>query len=291
MYRIEYVIEINENGSASWTIEFSFPEGQDATFKQLSDYRYFSDTFVKNVKSLVNTTKEKVNRANMTAEKFIMKVSGDQNVVQYKFYWREFAETDGTSIKIGDIFEVEGLFFQGDGKVNIVYPSNYVVESVSPTPDEESGQRLIWYGTVYFKTGEPKIVLKEKTAFGFTEVIQKNAFIIVSAMALVGAGFTSFYYYFFKSRKKGIKEPAIIKTSFPDVPEIEDDEEKIIILLKTAGGSLYQSTLADLCGFSRSKASKLLKTMENAGKIRREEKGREKVVILIERNEESQEKT
>jgi hypothetical protein len=292
VYQIEYTIEIDKNGSATWTIEYSFPDGQDATFRQLSDYGYFSDTFVKNVKSLVNATREKVNRANMTVEKFVMKVSGDQDVMQYKFYWREFAETDGTSIRIGDVFEVEGLFLQGEGKVNIVYPPNYVVESVSPRPDEESGQRLIWYGTAYFKIGEPRIVLREKTAFGFTEIIQENAFVIAGTIALVGAGSISFYYYFFKLRKKGMKEPAIAKTRFPpEVPRIEDDEEKIINLLRAAGGSLYQSTLADHCGFSRSKTSKLLKTMENAGKIRREEKGREKVVTLIERNEESKERT
>ena len=62
---------------------------------------------------------------------------------------------------------------------------------------------------------------------------------------------------------------------------MEDDEEKVVNLLKAAGGSLYQSAIADQCGFSRSKASKLLALMERKRKIRREKKGREKLVTLI----------
>ncbi len=79
------------------------------------------------------------------------------------------------------------------------------------------------------------------------------------------------------------KEVVVAKPPVPpSVLGIEDDEEKVVNLLRAAGGSMYQSTIADHCEFSRSKTSKLLTTMENKRKIRREKKGREKVVTLIE---------
>jgi uncharacterized membrane protein len=44
---------------------------------------------------------------------------------------------------------------------------------------------------------------------------------------------------------------------------------------------MHQSKIAEKCGFSRAKASKLLKVMENKAVIKREQKGREKMVTLI----------
>lgn len=66
-------------------------------------------------------------------------------------------------------------------------------------------------------------------------------------------------------------------------PNMLDDEEKIVRLLKSTGGRLLQSIIADRLKFSKSKTSNLLKMMEAKGKIRREQKGRDKVVILIEK--------
>ena len=285
-YQLEYRIEVHADGSATWIIEHVFARGEDeAMFKQLTDPTYFSDTFVKNIKSLVNASREKTGRMNMTVEKFVMTASvlDSYRVVKYEFYWRGFGETEDAWIKIGDVFEAEGLFLYGEGTVNIVYPLEYTIESISPRPNAESGQTLTWYGIKDFGTGEPKIVLRQKAASGapgFMEIMKENAPIIASLIALVVVSSTSLYY--FKLRKKEMKE--IIGAKAPTPPSvlgIEDDEEKVVNLLRAAGGSLYQSTIADHCGFSRSKTSKLLATMEKKGKIRREKKGREKVVTLI----------
>lgn len=280
-YQLEYRIEVRADGSATWIIKHVFVKGEDeAMFAQLSNPIYFSDTFVENIKSLVNATKGETGRMNMTVENFVMtvSVSGSYSIVEYQFHWKEFAETEDTRVKIGDVFEVEGLFLYGEGTVNIEYPSEYMIKSVSPRPNAESGQTLTWYGIRDFETGEPRIVLREKAASGFIEIVKENALTIVGLIALVG--FSSISFYYFKLRKK---EVMVAKPPVPPgVLAIEDDEEKVVNLLRAAGGSMYQSNIADQCKFSRSKASKLLKTMESKGKIRREKRGREKVVTLIE---------
>jgi len=285
-YQREYRIEVRPDGSAILVIEHRFIKGEnESLFRQLSDPIYFSDTFAKNIKSLVSTAAEKTGRLNMTAKNFVMTASvlDSYSVVKYQFYWIEFAGAEDSRVKIGDVFGVEGLFLYGEGTVKIVYPREYIVESVSPTPHAESNQTLTWYGIEDFRLGEPKIVLRERGTYGFMEIIQANAILIAGSIALVGVGSISFYYYFFKARKKVVKGLIIsAKAPLPlKVPKIEDAEETVMNLLRTAGGSLYQSTIADQCEFSRSKTSKLLATMESKGKITRKEKGREKVVTLI----------
>lgn len=60
------------------------------------------------------------------------------------------------------------------------------------------------------------------------------------------------------------------------------DEAKVVKLLREAGGSLYQSTITKQLGFSKSKTSGLLKNMEKQGIVRRQKKGREKLVMFTE---------
>jgi DNA-binding MarR family transcriptional regulator len=288
-YQLEYIIEVHSDGSATWTIRHVFPRGEgEAAFTQFSNYKYFSDVFVKNMQLLVEAARNKTGRTNMTVERLKIEVS-DVNayrIVTYQFYWVEFARRENARLEIGDVFEIENLFLYGEGRVSILYPLEYGVESVSPKPDVETVQGLIWYGIGNFETGEPKIVLTKKVAFGFFEILLNNAFVVTGSIMLIGVGFISFY-YIIKSRKKWKEETAKIEALLPSrVPKIEDNEEKIVNLLKAAGGSLYQSTLAERCGFSRSKTSKLLKEMENCGRIRRKVKGREKIVMLIEQIEE-----
>lgn len=282
--QLEYRIEVHADGSASWIIEHRFLKGEnESLFAQLSSPTYFSDVFVKNIKMLLNATKEKTGRMNMTVENFVMiaSVLGSYSVVTYQFEWQGFAETADTRIMIGDVFTVDGLFLYGEGTVSIQFPSEYTVESVSPSPHAQSNQTLTWYGIKDFGVGEPKIVLgQEKAAYGFLEIIKANAPIIASLITLVAVSSISFYY--FKLRKKETRETISAEAPVPSgVLRIEDDEEKVVNLLRAAGGSLYQSKIADECGFSRAKASKLLAAMEKQGKIRRVEKGREKVVTLI----------
>jgi len=273
--QLEYVVEIYTDGSARWSVE-----QRGITIS--TSFESF-DVFVKNSSLLVNLAREKTNR-NMTAEDFSMNVnkSGSYTVVKYQFFWNGFAEVRNAHIIIGDVFNVEGFFsyLYGDGAIHVFYPSNYTVESVSPQPHESHTQTIGWYGIADFKVGEPKIVLIEKNAPPEPiSLIDINIFLALGFVALVGA-ITVFHYH---RRKKKVDKRAEAAKVF-NIPKMESDEEKVISLLRAAGGRMYQSTIADQCGFSRSKTSKLLKAMEEKGKIRRDEKGREKVVTLIEKN-------
>jgi len=282
-HRLEYKIEVHVDGSAGWVIEHSFlleTEDDETMFKQYSNWTYFSDYLIKNVKALVNTVKQNITR-NMTVENFKMTVdvSDSNRVVEYEFDWMGFAEESGSHIKIGDVFEVDGLFLYGDGSLSIAYPVDYVVETVSPKPNDDSEGKLTWNRVEDFGRGQPTVVLNERVP-GIMDVLKPYVPVILALVALGGMG--SIGLWFFRFRKK--EEMGDIGP-VPHVPPvtfgIEDDEEKVVALLRSTDGRLLQSTLTAQCGFSRSKTSKLLTLMEDRGRIRRQKKGREKVVILI----------
>lgn len=280
----EYMIELRFDGSAMWVIEQRFlleTEDEKMMFEQYADWKYFKTYFVENVNTLLDTARLKTGRGNMTVENFKMTVglSGSYKVVKYQFNWIEFLESKGSKIIIGDVFRVDGPFLLGDGTLAITYPPGYAVETLSPKPDVESDRTLVWYGVTNFETGEPRVILREKTQNPMN-ALKENATIIISLINLVGMSIASLWFFKFKRREK--REVAGAVPRVPTVAfEIEDDEEKVVTLLESSGGRLYQSTIVDQLEFSRSKTSQLLTSMENRGKIRREKKGREKVVTLI----------
>jgi len=273
-YQLEYNIQIYADGSATWTIK------QIGTNIQVSPDTY--SAFVGKVRSLIEAAKNQTGR-NMTADnlKITADVSGSYTAVKYQFDWKNFSKIEHERIIIGDVFEADVFsLLYSDGSLYITYPSQYAVETVSPIPPAQNAslQILEWYGTIDFKRGEPKIVLREKSAPPeFTDIIRQNAILITSLAALT-AGFSASL-YIFKRNKKKISH-ATKMPEYPNLLGIESDKDKIVKLLESAGGSLYQSAISDQCKFSRAKTSQLLTNLEKQGIVKRYKKGREKVVIV-----------
>jgi uncharacterized membrane protein len=275
---IIYNIQIENDGSAAWTLiqNVGTSGSANTTWQQ----------FQNKVMSLIEKAQNKTGRE-MSGEIDSMTISrsGSYAVVEYSFVWENFTEPVKTEITIGDVFRVGNFFNQlyGDGEVNMTYPSGYTVETVSPQPYEryDSSQTLIWVGTADF-TNTTNIVLEQKGSTpGPLEVLQQNTIIILSLFAILSASLVVFN--IFRYRQKREKEAAA-KTGILGLQGIESDEEKIVMLLKDSGGSLYQSTITDRCGFSKAKTSQVLSILESKGIVRREKKGRQKVVTLTDKN-------
>ena len=99
--------------------------------------------------------------------------------------------------------------------------------------------------------------------------------LLLSLIAIFLLSILSFKFYREKKRYVNMLEYKSLTEK-----KFESDEEKIINLLKLHGGSMLQSTIVKDCGFSKSKTSEILKSMERNKIIRRERKGREKIVYL-----------
>lgn len=282
-----YEIEIGENGSASWIIERKTlleTEYDEAMFNYYSslDYHYELSS---NISELVKTARLKTGRWNMTYEPLTITSSVFRSatvtygVVTYQYDWLEFANLvpDQEKIEIGDVF-VDGIFLFGNGELAIGYPPGYVVADSFPVPDEtrESDRTIIWRELESFSVEEPRIVLRKKR---FMDVLNDYMLLVVGVVVVGGAGFSGFL--LLRRRKKGEAKP-VVQAPMPDL-EIEDDEDRVVRLLKASHGRLFQSTITEQCGFSKTKTSLLLTAMEKKGMVKRRKKGREKLVTLIEK--------
>ena len=67
---------------------------------------------------------------------------------------------------------------------------------------------------------------------------------------------------------------------------MENDEERTVKLIRSSGGVCINPPSTDQLGFSKAKTSQLLAVLERKGVIRRYKKGRDKIVVLLEKREE-----
>lgn len=275
--QIEYDIRIYSNGASSWIIL------QSGTGSQIT-----LDTFTQfqnKINSLVSSAENQTGRvmsANFSS--IVVDYSGSYTVVKYQFGWANFSRIDGGRILIGDVFGIKDFFTRlfGDGAVYMTYPSQYVIDSVSPPPYEQnaSTQTLHWIGTTDFSPGQPSIVLRQSSAPPIlTDVIRQYA-VLIASLLLAAAGISAGF-YMFKHREKGKAKALNVATvETANISALEDNEAKILKLLRSSGGNLRQSAISEQCEFSRAKTSQVLTGLEKKGAVKRYKKGRDKVVIL-----------
>ena len=284
-----YNIEIGENGTARWIIErkaFLETEYDEAMFNYYSSLESHYE-LSNNISELVKVARFKTGRWDMTYEPLTITSSIFRSttviygVVTYQYDWIEFANLvpEQERIEIGDVF-VDGIFLFGNGELAVEYPSGYIIAESIPVPDEteESDRTIVWYGVENFSVEEPKIFLRKKR---FMDVLNDYMLLVVVLVIVIVGGASFSRFWLLKRRKKGDAKP-IVHTPRSGL-EFEDDEDRVIRLLKASHGSLFQSTITEECGFSKAKTSLLLTAMEKKGIVKRQKKGREKLVTLIEK--------
>jgi hypothetical protein len=290
-WNITTKIEIRSDGSATWIIQKKTmlkTESDKAAFLQNVNLTSI-DEFSNNVRSIVNDARMVTGRAmNVPEESLDITASvfntttGLEGIIQYQFDWIGFAkETENGRIKIGDALNGQ-LDLSWNDILIIQYPSGYIIEFVDPRPDDTSSsdRTITWYGPRNFGMGEPTIILGKKTS-GITDFLTSNTFVISGLVILIISSLGSLWVFKLKGSKT--KQSVKVGEIKPLQIELEGEEDKVINLLKAAGGSLSQKAIAEHCGFSKSKTSELLKDMERKGIITRKKKGREKIVILMEK--------
>jgi uncharacterized membrane protein len=277
--RAEYTIQINTDGSAAWTIGLTV--GVNETYDDVFQLQ-------NRVSRLVEAARSKTQRDMDVLEDSLSStytLVGSYIVIEYKFLWANFSRVENTSITIGDVFQTPSFFLQlfGDGRVHVAYPSSYSIETALPPPSkrDDSVQILEWPGTNDFD--EARIVLREKSASsGLAQIVGQNA-ILIAGLIMLLAGSSAGFYALKHRKKKGEKTMEV--TELFDFPRTESAEDKVMTLLKSSGGSLNQSSIAEHCKFSKAKASQLLTALEDKGVVRRYKKGRDKIVVLVEKDE------
>lgn len=275
----QYKVQLNSDGSAAWEIT------------QVSGINGTVDTwtgFQGKVTALVGEAMAQTHRS-MTVDNGSFQISttvtsSNSKTTEYIFIWLGFSKTDNGQLIAGDVFGVSGFFNQlyGDGALQIKYPANYTVKSVAPTPDEkdDSTQTLQWLGTQFFVSQQSSIILTAQEQIQIQENSGQPPYLVLGSISAVAVAVAVSAWFFLANRRKkqNSKESALA----PSEILLETEEEKVLRVLRSNGGSAYQSAITEQCRFSKAKSSQLLTALEAKGVVRRYKKGRDKIVNLIE---------
>lgn len=128
----EYKVQIKSDGSAAWMItQFSSANATIETW----------DVFQQRVFDLVDSATSVTHRE-MTVDENSLQinttVSSESKTTEYTFTWQNFSIIQGSKLSFGDVFQVNNFFDQlyGDAALQLSYPTDYSVKSVSPIPYE-----------------------------------------------------------------------------------------------------------------------------------------------------------
>jgi uncharacterized membrane protein len=210
-------------------------------------------------------------------------ISADSKITEYSFLWQNFSIIQGNQLIFGDVFQVPDFFSQlyGDAALQVSYPANFTVESVTPPPyqRDDSARTLEWARTQDLASAQTNIVLTNTSPPSDSQSAWQEYVIIgIVIVAIATLSFVGFYT--FRRRKNNLMSNAALPT--PVILQFETEEDKVLKLLKSSGGSMRQSNITESCRFSKAKTSQLLAALEKNGNITRYKKGRDKIVNLKE---------
>jgi uncharacterized membrane protein len=287
------IIEIDENGSASWNIEKHIPittpielnEWKLAIEKGQDLYRYKKD--IEEVKERINysfvSAQNNSNRT-MSIENFHISynitetMSETLGIIHFKFQWKNFSRLNGSKILIGDSFS-NGMLLSSNDVLIIQIPEGFDVESVSPVYDKRDVNKLVWDGIMYheFKVGEPALVLapiKPTKQIPVTWIYGIVLLIAISGISIL---------FFIKKRTSYNDENnrEVVSLHYDLPSKYLEDEEMIQQILLKYNGEAYQSDIVRESGLSKSKISNVLSDMKDQGLIIKIRKGRGNVIRLV----------
>lgn len=186
-------VEVQPDGDAVWTVEYRIQlDNRSEAFESLrrdvganaSRYRdQFGRRMARTAATASNATGREMGIRNVTVSARAQFVPEDYGFVTYRFEWTNFAETDGSRLRVGDA--LAGLFLDGQTTLVVAWPDGYEAAEVRPSPPDRTREAaVVWTGPTDFGSGEPRVVLTpESSGLGAGTLAAVAA---IAAMAVVG---------------------------------------------------------------------------------------------------------
>ncbi len=268
-----YNVQVRSDGSALWTI--SQLPGVNGS---VESFDYFQQQIFSLNDSVVVAAQRDLSIDEETIQ-ISTTINEGAESTEYSFVWRNFSVVNDGQLSFGDVFKTEDFFGRlfGDGALQLTYPSNYNVETVKPQPYErfDSDNTMLWLRTQDLTDGPVSVVLVSRSQNPSATADWQIYGLIVGVVS-IGVVISVLGFYSFKRRHGTDKIPP----AETQVSLLDTEEDKVLKVLKLAGGAMRQSEIVEQCRFSKAKTSQLLTALEKSGCITRYKKGRDKIVTL-----------
>lgn len=269
-------IEVHPDGSATWTVEIRTRLDTD---ERVEEFNAFQDQFRANRSQYLgqfqNRMQHVVNEAAGSTDREMAAVAFDAHtevqeyprqwgVVTYEFQWNGFAQVEDDDIVVGDTFE-GGLYLAEGDVLEIVAPDGYTVAGTEPEPVTAEADSVVWVGVHDFSNEEPHVRFTPEES---TSTIGSHW--LAGGVMLTGAVGTAVYVLRRRKRNGG------------EQPEngIVTDEEHVIALLREHDGRIRQAAIVEELDWSASKASRVVASLVDDGRVEKLRLGRENVIDL-----------
>lgn len=272
-----YNVEIRSDCSAVWII---------TQFASANAVVQSWESFQQKVYNLVDSAALVTNRPMDIDESSLQintTLSLESKTTEYTFIWRNFSSIQNGELSCGDVFGTPNFFgiLFGDAALQLTYPGEFSPKSVYPPPyDRQDENHLLkWARTQDLTNVDTKLSFSDNGQTDIShnsvglDVIGVGVIVVVVPIALVG---------FYVARKRKNTKPSTPATIEPS--GLESDEDKILNLLKTSGGSMRQTEITERLGYSKAKTSQLLTALEERGLLARYKRGRDKIVTTRREN-------
>ncbi len=274
------IIQLDQTGSALWIVERRFvleTEEDETLFEEFQADETFKNTELSEFKEKMNLLLEKAKystQRSMSVTDFEIllgketTVTRAYGVIKFQFRWNGFARCEGSEVSMGDVFE-GGYYLSANEILMVEFPEGYHLETVTPPPDQQRENVLIWEGPLNFASGEPAVTIEGEPVH---QLGKEELLPIIGGLALVCILVVIIK---LKKRKREKPEKGRIKPYL-------DDKELIINIIRDHGGAVAQKELPQLTGFSKAKVSILLNELKEEKRIRKTFRGRENLITLTE---------
>ena len=285
-YSTTYTISVSKDGSAHWQIEYRTPLLSEEDLAGFENYSQEINTvYLPELRDLMQQsaaqaalgTSRDMAVTDFTGNALVQtSPTGRFGVITYTFEWTHFANVN-EGIVVGDAF-VGGMYLARDNTLMIRYPDGYTVASVSPVPDR-TGDGLAWYGLRSFGPGQPSIVLKDSSV-PILPIIGGIVVLVILVMTAITL---------YRRKDAGSRsEEEVPETDDAEEPlislskvDLETLEEKILQLLISHNGEVFQSEIVKVLGLPKSTVSTTLNDLHRRGVIQKVRKGRENLIRLV----------
>lgn len=258
-------------------------------------------------------TGREMSASNFTVETRVEPFPVERGVVEYRFDWEGFAESDD-EIRAGDVLSGY-ILSEGDALV-FNLPDGYEVSSANPTPDTTEGE-VRWNGPRDFSDDQPRAVFAPESNQsgvdgGANDGVDDNAStgadgedagestdeggipLYAYAVALVVLISVAAVVYHGRSGSgerevagdtsaEGKAEAQEQETGF--AREKVPDDERVLDMIESEGGRMKQKRLVEETGWSEAKVSKLTSSLEEEDEITKIRLGRENILEIKEEEE------
>jgi hypothetical protein len=232
----------------------------------------------------------------------------EEGYVELAFEWTNFGSVQGDAVIVGDVFE-GGLYLGASQTLTFVAGDGVAFESVEPAGSPSNGtletsRSVSWTGERQFPDRRPRVV------FGILGAGGGGSDEGASMLWLLGGGVIGLILVTFLVRTRygglpggdhdepGAIAPGSADASASDADDVGEpaseadeaagtppaqpvpDDELVTEILEDSGGRMKQTAIVEETEWSKSKVSMLLSEMEEDGRIKKIQIGRENIIAL-----------